>query len=95
MMQMKTLGVCASSFTQPQLGGKIRNLDKCSARAYDIVLNGVELGGGSIRIHTPEMQRKIFNFLGLDEGAMRGHFGFLLEAQELGFSSAWRYCIGS
>lgn len=72
-------------FTQPQAGWEDQEPGQMRARAYDIVLNGVELGGGSIRIHTPEMQRKIFNFLGLDEGAMRGHFGFLLEAQELGF----------
>ncbi len=72
-------------FTQPQPGWESLEPGQMKARAYDIVLNGVELGGGSIRIHTPELQSKIFKFLGLDEGAMKDHFGFLLEAQELGF----------
>ena len=55
------------------------------ARAYDVVLNGVELGGGSIRIHDPEIQKKVFDYLGLKKEEMTDHFGFLLEAQELGF----------
>ena len=54
------------------------------ARAYDIVLNGYELGGGSIRIHTPEMQEKMFKTLGLGEEEAREKFGFLMDAFQYG-----------
>ena len=54
------------------------------ARAYDLVLNGVELGGGSIRIHRGEMQRRVFDTIGLTEGEAKEKFGFLLEAFEYG-----------
>ncbi len=54
------------------------------ARAYDVVLNGVELGGGSIRIHDPELQRRIFKLLNIDEATARERFGFLLEALKYG-----------
>ncbi len=72
-------------FTQPQEGWEGKDPGAIKARAYDLVLNGVEVGGGSIRIHTPEMQRKVFEFLGFDETALKSHFGFLFEALELGF----------
>ncbi len=54
------------------------------ARAYDIVLNGTELGGGSIRIHTTEMQTKMFEVLGIGEEEANEKFGFLLEAFKYG-----------
>ncbi|HVE64016.1 MAG TPA: aspartate--tRNA ligase [Mycobacteriales bacterium] len=54
------------------------------ARAYDVVLNGVELGGGSIRIHRSEMQKRVFDTIGLTEGEAKDKFGFLLEAFEYG-----------
>jgi len=54
------------------------------ARAYDVVLNGVELGGGSIRIHRSEMQKRVFDTIGLSEGEAKEKFGFLLEAFEYG-----------
>jgi len=54
------------------------------ARAYDVVMDGVELGGGSIRIHDPELQRKVFAVLGIDEAEAQARFGFLLEAFRYG-----------
>ena len=54
------------------------------ARAYDIVLNGTELGGGSVRIHTTEMQTRMFNVLGIGEEEAQEKFGFLLEAFKYG-----------
>jgi len=72
-------------FTSPQDGWEKLQPGEMKARAYDVVFNGIELGGGSIRIHNPEVQRKVFDFLGLDKEDMESHFSFLLEAQELGF----------
>ncbi|KAF0279720.1 aspartate--tRNA ligase [Spiribacter aquaticus] len=54
------------------------------SRAYDLVLNGTELGGGSIRIHRPEMQWAVFERLGIEADEAREKFGFLLEALEYG-----------
>ncbi|WP_332647239.1 aspartate--tRNA ligase [Lysinibacillus sp. 54212] len=54
------------------------------AQAYDIVLNGYELGGGSLRIFEPELQNKMFKLLGFSEEEAREQFGFLLEAFEYG-----------
>ena len=54
------------------------------SRAYDMVLNGTELGGGSIRIHDGAMQQAVFNILGIDEAEARAKFGFLLDALRFG-----------
>ena len=54
------------------------------SHAYDVVLNGVELGGGSIRIHSPEVQRRIFKLLGIPDEQARLRFGFFLEALRYG-----------
>ncbi|MEA4922082.1 MAG: aspartate--tRNA ligase [Eubacteriaceae bacterium] len=57
---------------------------KAHARAYDVVLNGVELGGGSIRIHDRDTQEKMFHALGLGEEEIEEKFGFLVEAFKYG-----------
>ncbi len=54
------------------------------ARAYDVIMDGVELGGGSIRINNPTVQRQMFSALGIDEDEVRERFGFLLEAFRYG-----------
>jgi aspartyl-tRNA synthetase len=57
---------------------------KARALAYDVVLNGTELGGGSIRISNPADQSRVFSLLGIDEETARGRFGFLLEGLRAG-----------
>jgi aspartyl-tRNA synthetase len=57
---------------------------RCRAKSYDIVLNGVELGSGSIRIHRRDVQSKVFSALGFSHEEARARFGFLLEGLEFG-----------
>lgn len=57
---------------------------KVKANAYDVVLNGVEIGGGSIRIHSRDIQERVFNLLSLSKEEAKEKFGFLLEALEYG-----------
>lgn len=74
-------------FTSP-MDEDMRYLDsdpgRVRAKAYDIVLNGVELGGGSVRIHSPQIQSKMFEVLGLTPDEAKLKFGYLLEAFKYG-----------
>jgi len=72
-------------FTAPQEGWEKLSPDQMKARAYDLVCNGMELGGGSIRIHDKHTQQKVFDLLGLKPEETQDKFGFLLEALEYGF----------
>lgn len=54
------------------------------ARAYDVVCNGHEIGGGSVRIHRPDVQERMFRLLGMDEGEARRRFGFFVDALRYG-----------
>lgn len=58
--------------------------DQMNARAYDVVLNGIELGGGSIRIHSKDLQLAVFKLLKIDEQQAKSKFGFLLDALSFG-----------
>jgi len=73
-------------FTAPS--GSVEELEanpgECLSRAYDMVLNGCELGGGSVRIHDMDMQKKVFEILGISDEEANEKFGFLLEALKYG-----------
>ncbi len=75
-------------FTQP--AGAVQSsmapgdLAQMSARAYDVVINGVEIGGGSIRIHSPDQQQQIFEILGLQPEEIQEKFGFFIDAFRYG-----------
>jgi aspartyl-tRNA synthetase len=74
-------------FTAPDsrdVDGLETDTGKARARAYDVVLDGTELGGGSIRIHDSALQQRVFQLLGIGAEEARARFGFLLEALSFG-----------
>ncbi len=82
------LSACHHPFTSPKVN-TVEELKKADpitmlARAYDMVLNGSEIGGGSIRINSSEMQKAVFNILNIDDAKAQEKFGHLLTAMKLG-----------
>ena len=73
-------------FTAPSVDSKtlIKEPEKSLSRAYDLVINGSEVGGGSIRIHQSDMQKTVLKLLGIDDDEARNKFGFLLDALDYG-----------
>lgn len=78
---------CHHPFTAPKDGHEDyleTDPGRCLAKAYDMVLNGWELGGGSIRIHRADVQRKVFRALNINDEEAQSKFGFLLDALQYG-----------
>jgi aspartyl-tRNA synthetase len=84
-------------FTAPvdwSLGGENPDLSKLASRAYDLVLNGWELGSGSVRIHRSDVQKRVFSILGIGEEEQKRKFGFLLEALSYGAPPHAGFAVG-
>ncbi|WP_298617799.1 aspartate--tRNA ligase [uncultured Thermosynechococcus sp.] len=79
----KRLEALHHPFTAPH-PADLDDLKTARAQAYDLIFNGYEVGGGSLRIYQSELQRRVFETIGLDEAAAQEKFGFLLEAFEFG-----------
>jgi aspartyl-tRNA synthetase len=80
-------GAIHHPFTRPAAGWEERFAEEpgaALAHAYDLIVNGNELGGGSFRIHEPDIQAKVFDLLGLEPEEQRTKFGFLLDALAMG-----------
>ena len=78
---------CHHPFTSPKDGDEdklVTDPENCFAKAYDMVLNGWEIGGGSIRIHKADVQSKVFNALKIGPEEARAKFGFLLDVLQYG-----------
>ena len=78
---------CHHPFTAPKdehVDHLVSDPGRCLAKAYDMVLNGWEIGGGSVRIHRADMQSKVFSALGIGDEEARAKFGFLLDALQYG-----------
>ena len=73
-------------FTAPSVDSQtlVKQPEKSLSRAYDLVINGSEVGGGSIRIHQSDMQKTVLKLLGIDDDEARNKFGFLLDALDYG-----------
>jgi aspartyl-tRNA synthetase len=81
-------------FTMPKSLEDTSDLEAIESIAYDIVLNGTELGGGSIRIHKEEIQSKVFKLMGISDEEAREKFGFLLDALQYGAPSHGGFAMG-
>ncbi len=83
--ETKALESMHHAFTQPKNPEMLlKNPKKCLARHYDLVLNGYELGSGSIRVHDSKLQAEIFKTIGLSDEDIKQKFGFLIEAFQYG-----------
>ena len=72
----------------------LTNPGECRAKAYDVVLNGYELGGGSIRIHNQETQAKMFKAIGLSEEDIKTQFSFFVDALKYGTPPHGGFALG-
>ncbi len=93
-------------FTQPvSLEDMVERPETAISRAYDLVLNGSELGSGSVRIHDPEIQQKVFEVLGISEAEAESRFGWFVKAlgterrrmrvSQLAWIACWRFCLSA
>jgi aspartyl-tRNA synthetase len=82
----ESLNAIHHPFTAPSVDSKtlLESPEKALSRAYDLVINGSEVGGGSIRIHKSEMQKTVLKLLGIEDEEAREKFGFLLDALDYG-----------
>ena len=91
---LELLSTAAAAAGSPGTPGSPAALLDVRSLAYDLVLNGWELGSGSVRIHRPDVQRQIFTLLGIDDETARARFGFLLDAFRFGAPPHAGFAVG-